>query len=97
MMRENERDYQIEQDPAYQAGYADMMVLHAEARRRGWPAPPSRRLVTEIMWLERSAAVQQRHDNSLPVINAPLRAPAWYLGRADAIRGILRARELGLE
>lgn len=74
-------------DPAYLAGHADMMRLHAEARRRGWRVP-ARRMVLEIQWLEHSAAAPV--GQPLPMLNRPLMPPAWYKGRADAIREILR-------
>jgi hypothetical protein len=78
-------------NPDYQAGYAAMMRLHAYARRARWPIPPERRLVTEILWLERSAVIAQRNaGHLLEVLEQGLHPAAWYLGRADALRDILR-------
>jgi hypothetical protein len=76
-------------DPAYQAGYDDMMLLHEEAQRRGWRVPPERFLVREIVRLEHSAAAAPR-SNLLPVLSHSAYPAAWYRGRADAIRDILR-------
>jgi hypothetical protein len=80
----------LELDQHYQAGYRDMMWLHQEAIRRGWPMPPERRLVMEIMWLERSASMSRSQSTSLPILNHPLYPSAWYRGRAEAIKMILR-------
>jgi hypothetical protein len=74
-------------DPAYQAGYDDMMLLHEEAQRRGWRTPPERILVREILRLEHSAAAPRA--NVLPVLDHAIYPPAWYRGRADALRAIL--------
>jgi hypothetical protein len=79
-------------DPAYQAGYRDMMRMHAEARRRGWRLP-ERRIVREIVWLEHSAAAPR--TDALPLLERPLYPPEWYRGRAAALREILRAEHEG--
>lgn len=74
-------------DPAYQAGYADMLRMHAEAQRRGWRVP-LRRIVREIFLLEHSAAGQR--TDTLPVLGRRPLPPQWYRGRAAALREILR-------
>ncbi len=77
-------------NPDYRAGYAAMMRLREYARRAGWPIPPERRIVAEILWLERSAVVAQRDaGHILEVLDQGLHPAAWYLGRADALRDIL--------
>jgi hypothetical protein len=79
-------------DPAYQAGYSTMMRMHAEALRRGWRVP-ARRIAQEILWLEHSASAPV--GKTLAMLERPLYSPAWYRGRAAALREILRReREL---
>jgi hypothetical protein len=86
-------DEQREQnDPAYQAGYQNMMRMHAEAQRRGWHVP-ARRIAQEILWLEHSASAPA--GKPLHMLERPLYPPPWYRGRAAALREILRhEREL---
>ncbi len=79
-------------DPAYQAGYFDMLRMHAEAQRRGWRVP-ERRIVREIFWLEHSAAAPR--NDTLPLLDRPLYPPQWYRGRAAALREILRGEHAG--
>lgn len=74
-------------DPAYDAGYADMMRMHALALRRGWRVP-ERLMILEIMRLEHSASAPT--GQQLPMLDQPLYPEGWYRGRADAIRAILR-------
>jgi len=81
------------QDADYAAGYAAMMAMHDEAVRRGWRTPPARRIVTEILWLERSATRQRTSSSALPVLEQPLYPEGWYRGRADALRELLRRAE----
>ena len=79
-------------DPAYQAGYADMLRMHAEAQRRGWQVP-LRRIVREIFLLEHSAAGQR--TDTLPMLGRRPMPPLWYRGRAAALREILRRERDG--
>jgi|GEM_PF-3042683 len=81
----------ITNDPDYRAGYAAMLRLRGYAERAGWPIPPPRRLISEIFWLERSAAnAQHTPGRVLEMLDQPLYAAAWYRGRAAALRELLR-------
>jgi hypothetical protein len=92
---ETEHQSDLASDPDYQAGYAAMMRLRNYARRSGWPTPPERILVTELLWLERSARIAAHHDeHTLEMFDQAVKPAAWYRGRAAALRLILReARE----
>jgi hypothetical protein len=80
-----------ENDSQYESGYSDMMKLITAAQRWRWPKPTERFLVTEIQWLERSAAmIQHQSSHGLKVLNQTSHSPSWYHGRADAIRQLLR-------
>ena len=86
---ENQPDFT--HDPDYQAGYAAMMRLHRYAMRHDWPIPPERRLVIELLWLERSAKSAAQHgEHTLAMLDHAVQPSAWYRGRADALRNILR-------
>ena len=74
-------------DPNFEAGYADMMRVHARAMRRGWRVP-ERIMVMELMRLEHSASPPE--GQPLPMLEQPLFPEGWYRGRAAAIRDILR-------
>ena len=74
-------------DTAYQTGYHTMMQMHAEAQRHGWRVP-ARRIAQEILWLEHSASAPA--GKTVAMLERPLYPPAWYRGRAAALREILR-------
>lgn len=82
------QDDEAMQDPTYRAGYDDMMRMHAEAQRRGWRVP-ERIIVREILRLERSATPPSG-SRPLPMLESAPYPPAWYRGRAAALREILR-------
>jgi hypothetical protein len=77
-----------DQDAAFQAGYDDVMRMHAEAQRRGWRVP-ERIIAREIMRCEHSARASLA-GQPLPVLGPRPFPPQWYRGRAAAMREILR-------
>ncbi len=83
MQEEAERDYQ--------AGYAQVMWLAAQARRRGWRLS-DRQLVHEILNAERSALVREK--SSLPIIDPSAHSAAWHRGKAEALRTLLREQRI---
>lgn len=77
----------VSDDPAYQAGFMDMMRMHALAQQRGWRVP-ERVIAREMMRLEHAAA-GPTGGRDVPLLGQRMHPPAWYRGRADALRQIL--------